>query len=214
MAKYCLLTKTGAEYGLPVVWAGSAKACIQKLNERDKDIVSQYPAQIIQGGNLALGVAIFEEPKAPTGKMAQGDKVDTLNGNKVTREPVWVADPDYVAPSVYTDLQLAQMSKKAEMAQARYDEEVGGLDVNGTQVATDRESQTKIVAARIMAKEDPAYTVDWKADNGFVTLDATTIIAIADAVLAHIQGVFAKEKTKIAAIEAAATVEEVNAIAW
>lgn len=122
-----------------------------------------------------------------------------------------VDDPDYVAPDPLAD---AKAAKAQEIAQARYDEEVGGLDVSGVIVATDRESQTKLVAARIVAKEDPTYTLDWKAESGFVVLDAVTIISLADAVLAFIKGLFTKEKDKNSQIVAATTVDAVNAIQW
>lgn len=73
--------------------------------------------------------------------------------------------------------------------------EIGGITVGGVPVYTDPESQSKLHAARTAAKEDSGYTLDWKGSGGsFVTLNAQTIIAIADAVRAHVQACFSAEK--------------------
>ena len=122
-----------------------------------------------------------------------------------------VDDPDYVAPDPVAE---AKKSKAGELAAARYDEEVGGFDLGGVAVATDRDSQAKLMAVRIKAKEDAAYTVNWKTETGFVTLDAAAIIATADAVMAFVQALFDKEQAKIVEVNAATTVEDVQAIFW
>ena len=41
------------------------------------------------------------------------------------------------------------------------------------------------LAARIIAKEDPHYVVNWKSENGFVILTSPMIIALADKVTLH-----------------------------
>jgi hypothetical protein len=60
-------------------------------------------------------------------------------------------------------------------------------------IQTDRESRANIMGARIQAKEDSTYTVKWKTGGGFQTLDAATIISIADAVRQHVEAAFAAE---------------------
>jgi len=70
----------------------------------------------------------------------------------------------------------------------------GGIAVNGINVQTDDLSQQRLIAARIIAKEDPNYVVNWKSENGFVTLNATMIVFLADAVRAHVQKCFDVEK--------------------
>lgn len=91
----------------------------------------------------------------------------------------------------------------AYAANKRWRAESGGITLNGAQIRTDETSQTKILGARVAAKEDAAYTLNWKTANGsFVTLDATTIIAIADAVRAHVQACFDKEMQLAAEINA------------
>lgn len=75
----------------------------------------------------------------------------------------------------------------------RYKMEIGGIIVSGTAIPTDRETQAKLIAMRIKAKEDANYVVNFKTPNGFVTLDAATIIVIADAVHDHVQKCFNAE---------------------
>ena len=68
-----------------------------------------------------------------------------------------------------------------------------GVTVSGVTVGTDDLTQQRLMAARIIAKEDPSYTVKWKAVGGFVDLNAAQIIAIADAVRAHVKKCFDAE---------------------
>jgi hypothetical protein len=69
----------------------------------------------------------------------------------------------------------------------------GGISVNGIELATDDTTQSRIMAARIMAKEDSKYTVNWKTNAGFVPLDAATIVALSDAIHDHVQACFTAE---------------------
>jgi hypothetical protein len=105
---------------------------------------------------------------------------------------------------------------KRKLAIARYTEEVSGLDVGGgVMIKSDRATQSILFAARTIAKENPAFTVDWKlADGTFTTLDATTIISAADGMAAFVQSLFTKEAQLYAAIDAAQTYEEISTITW
>lgn len=68
------------------------------------------------------------------------------------------------------------------------------ITIAGMQVQTDDLSQQRITGAALAAVIDPATTVNWKVANGqFVTLDAPTIITIAQAVRAHVQACFDAE---------------------
>lgn len=88
------------------------------------------------------------------------------------------------------------------LASRRWQAEIGGITV--PQVPTDHTTRATLTAAYVKAKENPAYTVRWKAGPGvFVTLDADTIIAMADAVAAHVQACFDREDELSAAILAA-----------
>lgn len=83
----------------------------------------------------------------------------------------------------------------------RWRVETGGITVAGVPVATDDRSKTMIMGARIKADADEGYSVGWKgADGSFVTLAAPQIIAISDAVLAHVDACFLAEAAVAAAI--------------
>jgi hypothetical protein len=83
--------------------------------------------------------------------------------------------------------------RQAAIAAKRYEIETGGIAVNGIIIPTDRDTQMKMMAARIRAKEDAAYTVNWKTPAGFVPLNSNSVIAIADAMAAHVQACFDHE---------------------
>ena len=113
----------------------------------------------------------------------------------------------YFAPMTLADCQAA---KKAEIANARWHAETSG--VNG--IRTDRESQSMITGAALKAMQDDTYSCRWKTDTGFVELTAAQILAIADAVRAHVQACFDREAELLALVESATTPEEVEAILW
>ena len=61
---------------------------------------------------------------------------------------------------------------------------------------------------------DSTYSCRWKTESGFVELTAPQILAIADAVRAHVQSCFDHESELVALVDAAETVEAVEAIVW
>jgi hypothetical protein len=71
-----------------------------------------------------------------------------------------------------------------------------------------------LTGAVLKAKDDPAYSVRWKARNGWFQLDSATLIAIADAVRAHVQACFDKEKQLQEQIDVAETAAELEAVKW
>ena len=100
-------------------------------------------------------------------------------------------------------------------ARKRYQVEVGGITVSDLDVRTDRFTVDRIYQSRVLAKEDATFTTDWKlGDNNFVSLDAPTIISIADGVTQHLKDSFTKEKEINDLINSAVTVEDLQAITW
>lgn len=96
------------------------------------------------------------------------------------------------------------------LADVRYQKEVGGIDINGTIIQTDRDSRSNLMGARILAKEDANYSVVWKTDTGFVSLGAANIIGIADAVGVHVRRCFAAESYVAQVIDDYTTREEIE----
>lgn len=99
-------------------------------------------------------------------------------------------------------------------AAKRWEKEVGGIEINGLTVATDDRSKTMISGARVAAMANSDFTTAWKGSGGvFVPLDASAVVAISDAVLAHVSNCFAIEAQVLADIESGAitTVEQIDA---
>lgn len=73
----------------------------------------------------------------------------------------------------------------------RWRAEIGGMVWNGMPIATDDSSKVKIAGARIKAQSDPNFETTWYgADGEGVVVDAALIIALSDAVLAHVDDSF------------------------
>ncbi len=79
----------------------------------------------------------------------------------------------------------------AYAADQRWRRETGGISFSGVSVATDDRSKLMLSGARIKAQTDPDYETTWFSPDGSETvLDAALIIAVSDAVLAHVDAVF------------------------
>lgn len=97
-----------------------------------------------------------------------------------------------------------KIAKLAAAATKRWQVETGGILVGGIPVHTDDRSKLMITGARIKADADANFTTQWvTADGTIVPLAAAQIVAIADAVLAHVDACFAAFATLAAAINAA-----------
>jgi len=112
------------------------------------------------------------------------------------------------------DVVVVTVDLKAYAAFVRYAKEIGGMEVGGVHVATDETSQAKLTGAYLKASRDATFTTDWKGTDGtFTSLDADSIIALGDAVLAHVAACFAAEKMVAAEIDTGSitTVTQVDA---
>jgi hypothetical protein len=73
----------------------------------------------------------------------------------------------------------------------RWRNETGGIVVGGVPIATDDRSKQMIVGARIAADADPNWSTEWVgADGNVYPVTATAMIAISDAVQAHVNDCF------------------------
>jgi hypothetical protein len=80
----------------------------------------------------------------------------------------------------------------AYAADMRWRKETGGIVVGGVPVATDDRSKQMIMGARIAAEADSEFTTPWVGIDGSInTLTAAQVIAVSNAVLAHVAGCFA-----------------------
>lgn len=118
--------------------------------------------------------------------------------------------PDPVAPATL------QIDLTAYAANKRFAVETGGIVINGQTIDTSRESQAMITGAYAYSQANPSETIQFKAVLGWITLDASTIEAIATAVGAHVQACFALEATVAAGIAngTITTTAEIDAAGW
>lgn len=79
----------------------------------------------------------------------------------------------------------------AYASSARYTREIAGITVSGAKIATDDRSKQMIQGARIAADADSTFTTPWvTADGTIQTMNAAAIIAVSNAVLAHVRACF------------------------
>lgn len=141
----------------------------------------------------------------------------TAHGAKTVYEEVmavWGENPsvpDEPLPPVPT-LDELKAQKKSAIAAARYAAETAGATVDGVTIDTGRDSQALITGAAVAAMLDDDYSLNWKTEAGFIHLTAPEIIAVAQAVRAHVQSCFDREGELVALVDAAQTAEELDAI--
>lgn len=117
------------------------------------------------------------------------------------------------APAPTTAALLDYAGKK------RWAVETGGFVFNGMTIATDSRSQGKVSGAFSQSKADANFKVyDWKLAPGVYIdeLNAASIIAIGDAVVAHVQACFSAERAIAEAIIGGTitTFAEIDAATW
>ena len=113
------------------------------------------------------------------------------------------------------DIDGAKQYARDYFADKRYNVEVGGIDVGGLPVRTDRLTVSRIYQANALAIQDPAFTTEWKiGDGSFITVDATLIASLTTAITSHIQTSFTRDETINEEITAATTIAELQAITW
>lgn len=156
----------------------------------------------------------FPNPASPGLTLAiEANGITLINGEN----DAWFASDAAAAEAViasYDPLPYARSEKKAEAAQKRWEVETGGVTINGKRFMTTREAQGTITAALIAAQTGALPPgVKWKtADGEFVPVNAQSVAGLYQAVAAHVQACFAAESALVAAIDAAATWQDVEAI--
>lgn len=127
---------------------------------------------------------------------------------------IWfVADQASYDAVMAAQFEAKKSAKLATLAARRWQAETGGIVFMGMSIKTDEDTQRKITGAYVQATRDSGFVVKWKVAPGvFIDLDAAAIIAIGDAVTAHIQACFANEAALTAAILAAGDVAALSAI--
>lgn len=119
--------------------------------------------------------------------------------------------PDEPLPPEPT-LDELKAQKKSAIAAARFAAETAGTTVNGVLIDTGRDSQALITGAALAAMLDSEYSLNWKTERGFIHLTSPEIIAVAQAVRAHVQACFDREAELRTLVDAAETKEDLDEI--
>lgn len=133
-----------------------------------------------------------------------------VNGQLQDLTPEEQAEYD-ARQAAYNASSAVQARLLSALAARRYAVEVGGITVNGQTIATDDRAKVMANGAAAAAQKNASFTTKWKTSAGFVTLNAAAIIAIADAVAAHVDKCFESEATVAANIANYTTAAQVIA---
>lgn len=159
---------------------------------------SKLKARLIQGIHLIPASAIKVDDSLFFRLTQETDGVWRLVDGTVVKEPLPEVVPDY-----------AQL-----VAVERYKREATGVNVDGLQIETTRDSQALIASTGLSAVLDPDYRCNFKTITGFVEIGSAQIIAIAKAVRAHVQACFDRELTLLRAIDAGEYQDEMLTEGW
>lgn len=139
--------------------------------------------------------------------IAAGERARFYNGAWLVEsippiEPELPPDPETIAELI------------AYAAAARWTKETAGISVGGVPIATDDRSKIMIIGARVAAEANASWATVWIGNDGAAyPVNAAQMIAISDAVQAHVNLVFVTFSDIKADIEAEVitTAAEINA---
>ena len=129
-----------------------------------------------------LGVALLRYDNVPDH--------DVEWQNYVTHDPVQDEEGTWrVRYSIVTrPVEEVRADQLEQLTYVLDEKENAGIFINGAVVTTDAKSRVRLLENRPFALEDSTFSMRWgTVESGFLTLDAATIIAWADAVRSHIQ---------------------------
>lgn len=129
----------------------------------------------------------------------------------IAYESSWLADSAEAAEALVVGLNQPDLLEA--LAKHRYEFETAGLAVaDGLILATDRESQGQLRGAHTDLKDGLIPDTSYKANNGWQTGTLDDIRPLARALAVHVRGCFKGECAVNAAISAASTMAEIEAI--
>lgn len=136
--------------------------------------------------------------------------------------PVWETDrwvlhqlSEYVEPQPTLD--DLKTLKRAEIAELRYAQEIGGCEWNGHIVSTDRDSRAILMSSKMVAEElgELFTSLRWKLYNDtFISITLSDMKDMGLTIGAYVQALFTKEDELNTLISNATTAEELNLITW
>lgn len=155
-----------------------------------------------------------------TGELQEVEVFDpaSLGPNEIDRGVIPAGIPGCAArwngSAIVTDLAGPKAQALARVRALREQHETGGLTTPFGPIETDAESQRKISGAVVMAMlGGAAFSIDWRmANNAIVTLNATDMSNLGVLVGQHVSACQYRKNDLDAAIGAAATLAEIEAI--
>jgi hypothetical protein len=138
---------------------------------------------------------------------------DSANADRRAYEQ-WVANGNAPTPSPTPTLDEMKTQKLAALAERRWRAEGAGVTIGDIRVQSTREAWTPLARLYQRALSDPTFSCPaWKlGDGSFIAIDNATLIAMGDAVEAHVQACFLREKEISTLIAAAADAAALAAI--
>ncbi len=116
---------------------------------------------------------------------------------------------DGSVPKALEDLQAVKLD---ELASARYSIEVGGINISGVRIKTDRESQAQLSSVFASLSGGLIPDTPWKSVDGWVQVTLEGITPIAQAVAAHVRACFAWERSQQEALQALVDAQDVDGV--
>ncbi len=160
------------------------------------DIAEKWSAEEL--ATIGLAAPTDADP-VPAGKISEGQTVQLVDGS---------------LKFVHTLRDPSAEELVAYAADRRWRKEVGGIEIAGIPIMTDDRSKQMILGGRMAASVDPDWSTQWVGANGTVyPVDAAAMVAISDAVQAHVNGcflTFATVRAQIASGETT-TFQEIDA---
>lgn len=122
-------------------------------------------------------------------------------------------DGTFSPPIVPRNFEEAKQEKIRELNQKMAEEESNGTNFNGYRFATDKDSQIKYLGILVSSMIDPTFTTQFKTmNNEYVTLTNSDVVGLSMHVKSHIQACFDNDASILTQINAATSVESLDAI--
>lgn len=186
--------------------------------EPDDDGLIEWPDPIVRVQGETVTVRFPVPAGAPNGANFPAPIEDPADGPVAMPDttPVEGPPPEPEPPAEPETLEAARTRRTAELAAVRW-ERTQTMDYDGVPDAY-ADSAIAVVTATVVAAQtmqQPELTLDWKLSAGeWREWGLPDLIAYGQAIHAHIQTCFSRERALLAQIAAAETVEAVNAIAF
>lgn len=117
------------------------------------------------------------------------------------------------ASTMALTLDQVKVAAKGRLAATRFSRETGGITVNGTSILTDRDTQDAL--DRIFSCYDRQLisgAIDFRMPGGWASMTEPQLRAIAGLIAQHVQACWSAQRVAEEAVDAATTVEAVEAI--